>query len=878
MRYLREKLSLLRGLRNQKETDQRLAEEMSFHLDMAAERHRRAGVPDDEARRRAALDFGGRDRFAEEARDETRSRVAEETGRDVRTALRTLRRSPGFAATVILTLALGVGATTVVYSVIDNVVLRPLAYADPGRLVVVREHIPALANTYPSLPANAGHYVEMRRRCRACAGVAALTAVGMTLSGDGDPERLRVVRASASLFPLLGARAQLGRLFTEQDDRPGERVVVLGHGLWRRRFGGDPGVVGRSVTLRDEPYEVIGVLPEDFRLPKGDEMGALVRMPREVDAYVPLALTPRQISSPGSYDYSVLARLAPNATVEGLRRELDQLEVELDPSRPNRAVVTPLRESVLGDASGALLLLLAAVGAVLLVVCVNLATLLLARTTARARELAVRVALGAGRQRLVRHALTEGVVLALLGGALGVLLAWLGLGALLRAAPADLPRLEEVRLDGRVLLVMLTASVAVGLGFGALPAIRAGRADPNDALRSGGRTSSARGRGRAALIASQVALSTVLLVVTGLLLASFVRVLGVDRGFEADRVLALDVVPPPARYGTREAEVGLYDRLVAELRAVPGVARVAVGGALPLEGETQVYTISAFDAPPGTEPRAVNVRFVSPDYFAALGMPLVRGRPFTERGREDDAVVITARAARTLWPGQDPIGRRVKVFDEGQPLRVVGVAADVPTTSLEREGSLIAYAPYWIADFGRATFVLRTAGEPGAVAAAARAAVRRVDPAVPVPRTRTMSEVVSQSLAKRRFQLVVLALFAATALVTACVGIYGVVAHSVAQRSGEMAVRLALGARPADVRRLVLGEGMRPVAAGLLVGVGVALASRSLLGALLFGVQAADPTVIGAVAAVLAAVAALACWAPARRAARTGPGAALRLG
>jgi predicted permease len=857
------------------EMERRLAEEMQFHLDMHAQRSMSAGANAGEARRAAGVAFGGRERFAEEVRDEYRNRPLEELAFDARYALRGLRRAPAYTAAAVLSLALGIGATTVIFSMVDNVVLRPLAYPEPDRLVVVREVIAEMRGVYPTLSANASHFLEWRRRCRSCVDLAAVDPIGMTLSGDGeDPQRLNGVRATPNLFALLGARPSLGRTFVEEENQPGrDRVVVLSDGFWRRRFGANASVLGRTVTLDETPYAVIGVLPPSFRLPRGEQMSGL-RASGDVDVYKPLALTQREATTFGEYNYTVIARLRRGIGVAAARAELDAIQADIATRVPFkitlRSSVTPLESAVVGAVERPLLLLLAAVAMVLLIVCVNLASLALARSAGRLRESSVRVALGAGRGRLVRHALTESVVLALAGGALGVVLAHWGLRALLAAAPATLPRLAEIALDGRVLIVALLVSVGAGLSFGTLPALRLRQVDPAEALKAGSRSTTEgrrTRRARATFIAVQAGLSTVLLVATGLFLASLVRVLGVEKGFAVERVLAVDVVLPRVRYAAREARAQFYDQALERLTALPGVTAAAVASALPLSGESQVDMLSLEnDQRPPMQRSSANVRWVSPGYFDAAGTRVVRGRAFTAADRGRNVVVLSERAARSLWPSEDAIGKRVVPGSNDQVSEVIGVAMDVRTSSLERDGSSVAYVPYWSNVPPFASIVLRTAADPAAVTASARATLRGVDPAVPVVRARTMAEIVSESVATRQFQLALLALFALTALATASVGIYGVVSHSLARRTGEMGVRMALGARPSDVRRLVLGEGMKPVAVGLAIGIAVSLALGRVFGSLLFGVRPSDPSTLAAVIALLGSVAALACYVPARRA------------
>jgi putative ABC transport system permease protein len=545
------------------------------------------------------------------------------------------------------------------------------------------------------------------------------------------------------------------------------------------------------------------------------------------------------------------------------------------------ALVVPMQEQVVGAVGRPMVLLLSAVGAVLLIVCVNLANLTLARNAGRRRESAVRIALGAGAGRIARLALAESLVLALVGGALGLLLAYWGLRAVVATAPATLPRIDEVRLDGRVFAVAALLSLLVGLAVGALPAMRLARSDPAESLKAGGRTATdARGgaRRRSLFIGAQVALSTVLLVATGLLLSSFVRVLGVEKGFSVDRVLAVNVALPEASYDTRERTTQFYERVLGELAAVPGVVSAAAASAVPLEGETQVDMLSLENDPrPELDRPTANVYYVSPAYFDVVGTRVVRGRPIAATDRGRPVAVVSERVASTLWPGEDPIGKRVVPGSNDPLAEVVGVAADVRTSSLEAEGSLVVYIPYWQQKRTELTLLARTSADPGPLSASTRAVVRQADASVVVTRVRTMEDVVAAAAATRRFQLALLLIFAVMALVTASIGIYGVISQSLASRGGEIGVRMALGAQPTDVHRLVLREGLTPVAAGLVVGIGAALALGRAFSSLLFEVRPADPVTLLVVAGLLAAVAVVACLIPARRATAGGLSTLLRL-
>ena len=804
---------------------------------------------------------------------------------DVRHAVRALRRAPRFVAAAVLTLALGLGATTVVFSLVDHIVLRPLPYGNVERLVVVREVVEEMRSAYPSFTANASHYLGWQRQCTGCEAIAALRKLPVTLTGDGDPQRLGGVRVSANFFSVLGVQPAIGRAFVPEEDVPGgDRVVLLSDDFWHRQFGGDPSIVGRTIPLNDVPHVVTGVLPPDFSLPAGDALGALVAMPRDVDVFKPLALTPREMVTPGEFDYVVLALLKPGVSPETVRAQFDAATAAIIArgqfGMTVRSIVNPLQDQVVGAARRPLLFLLAAVAAVLLIVCVNLANLSLARNIGRRREAAVRIALGAGRGRLTRLALAESLLLALAGGALGLLLAYWGIRALVAAAPSTLPRIGEVGLDARVFVVGAVVAIIVGFAVGAIPALRLAGADPAEALKSGGRTATAtRGaaRRRGLFIASQIALSTMLLVGTGLFLRSFVQVLGVDRGFETQRLLALDVALPRTKYSSGDLRTQYHDRVIAELAALPGVASAAVATALPLEGEAQTDMLSLENDPrPAAERPVGGIRLVSPQYFETMGTPVRRGRAIEETDRGRPVVVLSERAAAALWPGEDAIGKRMVPGSNDPLAEVIGIVSDVRTSTLEKEGSLIAYLPYWQRGPAEATMLVRTTGDPAAITSAARAALRTVDPTIPVAKTRTMEQVVSAAVAARRFQVGLLIMFAVMALVTASVGIYGVISQSLVSRTSEIGVRMALGARASQVHRLVLGEGLRPVALGLGLGIVGSIAIGQWIDTLLFGVRPSDPLTLIGVVLILGIVAVVACVIPARRATATGLVAMLR--
>ncbi len=803
---------------------------------------------------------------------------------DIRFAARTLAREPGFAALSIVMLALGIGANTAIFSVVNSILLRPLPFEAPGNLVALREVIPAVASTYPTLPVSARHFTEWRARCSSFESLSAVGQGTLNLTGTGEPERLNAARVSADLFYTLRVQPRLGRSFAAGEDTEGrDRVAVISDGLWRRRFQGDPSVIGKTVLLDSLPHTIIGVLPPWFRMPPTSVFETGLSLIREPELFKPLAFSRSELAElMGTFNYAVIARLNRGVGREAALAELNvvagQLEQLAGETANLHASVTPLQESLVRKSRTGLLVLLAAVGSVLLIVCVNLANLMLARAERRGREWAVRTALGASRGRLVRQVLVEALLIALLGGIAGTWIAAVGLDGLLRFAPADLPRLDEVRLDARVLAFALGLTTATGLLFGFAPAWHGARAEPQDALKAGGRTSTDTHRGarfRNALVGAEVALSVVLLVLAALLGGSFLRVLRADKGFHAPTVLAAEIAIPMTKYQKEEQRNRFHEQVLERLRMQPGVLSAAISTALPLTGETWVD--SAYlpgDTRPQMERPVVNVRFVSADYLSTMGIPLLSGRTFAEGDRTRKVAIVSERIAQQLWPGQPALGRRF-LRQPDQEYEVIGVAGDVRSDA-DRVPAAIVYRPYWDWAPRQVLLAARAAADPRSIAGAMRAAVHSVDPDVPVPAMRTMQQFLEDAVAQRRFQTVLAVAFGATALLLAALGIYGVVAYTVARRTNEIGVRIAVGAGPGQVRRMVLAQAMVPVAAGLALGVLASLAAGRIVGRLLYEVDARDPVTIGAVVLVLAAAAAAACWSPARRATKIDPMQALR--
>ncbi len=854
-------------------------EEIAFHLEMRAAELERSGTPPEEARRRALAEFGDVEaaRLSLDASDAAtergrrRSDWRAELGQDVRFALRGFRRSPGFVAVALLTLALGIGANTAIFSVVNGVLLRPLPYADPDRLVSLEEL------------SYRGEYLELGERARTF-DVAFYTADDdVSLLGLGEPVRLEGAHVSSTLFPLLGARPAVGRAFATGEDRGGGAdVVVLSHGLWQRHFGGDPAVVGRQLRLDGRSRTVVGVMPPDFRFPS-----------RDTELWLPAGIDADDRISLWSTGGSIVGRLRPGATLPEARAELQLLVPGLRALFPwampaeygAQATFVPLRTKIVADSRPVLLVLLGAVALVLLVACVNIANLTLARVTSRRAELAIRVALGAGRGRLVRQLFTESMLLALAGGAAGLLLVVAGVRALVTVLPADVPRVDEVGVDARVLGFALALSLLSGLFFGLLPALRASGPRMEWLGEGGGRGAGAGPRRRAlqgSLVVAQIALAVMLVTGAGLLIKSFWRLVRVDPGFRVENVVSATLAPPEFRYADDASRRVFYDRLLERLRALPGVSAAAVASGLPFAGDNwgTVFVIEGHPDPAATGdwPWADAGAVVSPGWLDAMGVPVVQGRGFaeTDDGRAPGVVIVGRALAERYWPGQDPVGRRIRFPGDEGWRTVVGVAGDVKWNQLTEAGSGALYVPLAQGELGPMRLVVRSAADPAAVADELRAVVASVDRDTPVSDVRTAEQLVSASVAGPRFTMLLLSLFALVALALGAIGIFGVVSHATGQRRREIGLRVALGATPGDVRRLVVRQGATLTLAGLALGLVAALAVTRILAGLLHGVRPTDPGVLGGSIVLLAAVALGAAYLPARRATRVDPVEALR--
>jgi putative ABC transport system permease protein len=806
---------------------------------------------------------------------------------DIRYSLRRLLKSPGFTLVVILTLALGIGANTAIFSAVNAVLLRPLGYGDPGRLVTI-EHL------YPSLggmkaPVSVPGFLDYQR-ASSMESMAVEVNWAANLTGQGEPERLQGARVTGRLFTTLAVPALHGRTLLPGEDSAGrEHVVVLSYGLWQRLFGAAGDVVNRSMALNGETYQVVGVMPREFRDPQN----------RNVDLWVPLVFRPDQMTDDQRTTefLNLVARVRPGVPLPRAAAEIRTMAEQLKRRYPDSyppdwsLVTTPLAQHMVGDVRPALLVLLGAVGFVLLIACANVANLLLARAAARSKEIAVRTALGASRDRLIRQLLTESVLLALIGGVLGLFLAFWGVRAIIAINPANLPRADEIGVDGPVMVFTLMVSLLTGLLFGLAPAVHTAATDLHGMLKEGGRGSAGDrgGQGlRRMLVIAEVALSLTLLTGAGLLIKSFARLQGVDPGFNPDRLLTFNLSLPPARYPSDTAQIAFFDQVFPALTGVPGVRAAGAASVLPFSGgwTTGGFQIEGYQPPPKQPGPWGDIRIVSPGYFQTLGIPLRRGRLLEDQDRSGslEVAVIDDEFVRRYWPHDDPIGKR---FTFGPPagatdttlrewIQVVGVVGHTKQEGLDAENRLQLYLPYRQAGRAMLTFAVRTAGAPEQYVNQVRRAVQSIDPEQPLSNIRTMDELISRSVGQRRLSMMLLSLFSGIALVLASVGIYGLMSYSVAQRSRELGVRIALGAERLDVLRLVLRQGMSLALTGIVIGVGAAFGLSRLIESQLYGIHATDPTTFIAVAVLLGVTALTANLIPAWRATRVDPAVVLR--
>lgn len=882
----------LTGLKLAPSQEAEIVEELAQHLEQVYERSLRRGATEAEAKHTALLELAGDDLLKEIQRSQKPIRqapVLETSGRsnlltdflhDLRYALRMQLKNPGFTIVAIIALALGIGANTAIFSVVNTVLLRPLPYKDPERLVMVWED--ASKSGYPRDTPAAANFVDWRDQNQVFEGMAAIADESFNLTGAGDPERLEGRTVSANLFPLLGVEPQIGRVFSAAEDQPGShRVVLLSYGLWQRRFGGASNIVGQSLTINGESYTVVGVMPARFQFPSSEDQ-----------VWVPIAFTSEQAANRNRHYLQVVGRLKPGVTLAQAQTEMSTIATRLQQQYPESnadlgAAITSLHEHLVGDIKPALLILLGAVGLVLLIACANVANLLLARAAVRQKEIAVRVALGARRVRLVRQFLTESILLSTVGGIVGLVIAYTGLLLIRAFIPENISQAREISLDLKVLGFTLFVSVATGVIFGLAPAIQAIRFNQSETLKEGGRDAATGGSGkrlRSVLVIAEVAISLVLLIGAGLLINSFLRLRNVDPGFRADNLLTMKIVLPQPKYEEHERRTAFYTDLVQRVESLAGVRSAAVTTNLPLyrQGNSIGIRIEGRPDPPPGQPLIVVTRMISPRYFDTMTIPLLSGRGLTDQdtATTPTVAVISEAMARRFWPNEDPIGKRIaigRIRSDRDWVNIIGMVKDVRQFELSADPKPQMYLSYrQVGFFAADDLVVKTDVEPASIAATVRNAVWSVDKDQPVSNIQTMEEILADSIARQRFSMLLLAIFAAVAMVLAGVGIYGVMSYSVAQRTHEIGIRMALGAQTGAVLKLAVGYGMTLVIIGIVIGLVAAFLLTRLMSTLLFGVTATDPTTFTLISLLLIGVAAIASYIPARRATKVDPIIALR--
>ena len=876
----------LRALRHRDNVIDDIDREMRSHLELQVEANIRSGMSPTEAREKAMRSFGNVNRAVDAAYDVKGGGLFETLAQDVRYGARVLLKHKAFTAVAVITLALGIGANTAIFSVVNELLLRPLPYRDADRVVMLWEVSPEGRHQNTTSRAN---FRAWREQSTSYQYMAAFSDQRFTLTGDGEPEEVSGQLAVPDLFKVLGVDPILGRTLLPEDAEPGKPpVAVLSYGLWQRRFGGRSDVIGKPIILNSVNRTIVGVMPPNFQFHIKQRSGT----GRPAEMWTILPMPTGTIESDRGRFLSVAARLKDGVTPEQAAAELRTIQARLSDEAPEfnknySGEVLPLREQFFGNVRRPLWLMLGAVGFVLLIACANVANLLLSLATSREKEIALRAALGARRSRIVRQLLTESLLLALLGSMLGLGFAWLGIKALMLIAPRDLVNLQSVGLNFSVLMWTLGVSLLTGIIFGLAPALHISRLNLNDSLKEGGKAESGQATGsrrmRSVLVVSEIALAVVLLASAGLLIKSFIRLQQVDRGFDTQNVISMVVRLPFARYREDAQLVAFFNQAMERLQRLPGVRSAGMVNFLPLYGglgsSTGFKIIGRPEPPPGQGPGA-DVRVVDAGYFQTMGIPLLRGRNFSEAElREAKRVILINEAlARKYFPNEEPIGQRLDVamFETPVITEIVGIVGNVKYDSLIEETPPAVYFPHPELAYPFMTFVLRTDGDPAAIAPAVQREIRALDPNQPISDVRTMEQVMSEAVSRSRFNTLLLALFAGLATLLSAVGIFGVMNYSVALRTREIGLRLAIGAQPRQVLLLVLRQGLLLTVIGLVLGLGASLALTRLLSGLLFGVTAVDTSTFATISLLLLLVSLLACYLPARRAMRIDPMLALR--
>jgi len=858
--------------------DRECSEEIQAYLEMVTEAKLRQGLSPQEARRNALLELGGVEQVEERVREIRMGRFIETAWRDVRLGVRTLVHSPIFTIVTVLSLALGIGANTAIFSVVNGLLLRPLPYPEAEQIVHVWHTPPQ--QSFPGLdrfsvsPAN---YLDWKAQSTVFEQIAVYTDTSLSLSTSNDPLPLIGGVVSSDFFSVLRSSAMQGRTFTPDDEQPRhDQVVVISHKLWQRAFGANPNIIGQALTLNSRSFTVVGIMPPGFEFP------------REAELWVPLAWDDKERQTRSIHDYLVLARLKKNVSVKQAQAEMSTISSRLEQQYPQEnsgwgAVVIPLRDDLVGDIRLALLVLFCAVAFVLLIACTNVANLMLARGANRQKEMAVRIALGAGRARLIRQLLTESVLLAVTGGLLGLLLAIWGSRMLVRLG--SLPNSGDIGIDIWALGFTLLVSFGAGIIIGIVPALQFTRTSISETLKQGsGRTggSPIKQHTRKALVISEVALSLVLLIGAGLMIRSFWKLQNVDPGFDTGNALTMSVVLNWIRYSEPHQQLAFLDRATEQIRAVPGVVSVGVTTTVPLTGGGSTQPFSIEGRPVGTiaEQPMAQTRYITPDYFRAIGIPLRQGRFFSDQDRDNSVpvIIISEAMARRFWPGENPIGKRLTPsFHKEQGAReIVGVVGDVKARGLDSDSSTMMYLPFKQSPRPFMSFVVRTSSNPESLIQPVTKAIYSIDKEQALTNVETMDQVLTKSLSGRRFNMTLLLTFAGVALLLAAVGVYGVMNYTVTLRRRELGIRMALGAAKMDVLRLVLSQGLTLTLIGVGAGLISAYALTRLMASLLYGVTATDYLTFGSVSAVLILVGLAASYVPARRATKVNPTIALR--
>lgn len=883
IRRLRGYLVRLICLFRREQRDLELAEELESHLQMHTEDNLRSGMTPEEARRQALIKLGGVEQAKEEYRSQRGLPAIETLVNDLSYGFRRLIRSPGFTAVAVLSLALGIGANTAIFTIVNAVLLRPLPYTDADKLVRIGGANLSKGRMMSSFSPQ--DFYDWQAGNNVFESLSACDKWSLNLTDAGEPERLDALAVSANFFQVLRAEAALGRTFLSAEDQlSATPVAILSHALWQRRFNSDPNIVGRQIILTDEAYTVIGVMPEGFRSPPLRE-GQLT----DPELWVPFTIDLKEWTRSSRSVDAAVGRLKPGVTIEQARSEMQtiasRLERQYPESNTNQSIsVDSLQESIVQKSRMPLLIVLGAVGFLLLIACANVAGLLLARSTERQREIAIRMALGATRSRIIRQLLAESLMLSLLGGALGLLLALWSTNLLVVLAADLIPRVNHIETDGRVLVFTLFISFATGIAFGLAPAFHLSIPNLNETLKEGGRGGSMGLRSqrlRSILVISEIALSLLLLVGAGLLARSFLRLQEVNPGFRPENLLTMYISLPGNRYMEDEQKVAFFNRVVTGVRSLPGVGQASVVSILPISENFDRFGIVVEGQPAqplGVSPEADRYR-IGPDYFSTMSIPLIAGRVFNERDRAQSSpvVIINETLARRYWPGESAVGKRIKGARTEDPwLEVVGVVVDVKQYGLDTAPTLQVYLPQDQSPTLHMTLVVRTGPNPGSYFKAVREKIWEIDRSQPVYNIRTMEQLLSNSVTQRRFSMTLLGLISTMALILSCVGLYGVISYTVTQRAHEIGIRIALGARSWDVLKMVLGQGAALTITGICIGLVSSYAMTKMLNKLLFEVAATDSLTYLSVSLLILLVSLLSCFLPARRAMKVDPMVALR--